>query len=558
MGPHQRPAREESHLTAQGQPTKAAAEDARWPAAVAAGVAALLLFTQLGHVALWQDEAATAVLGRRLFEHGRPLAWDGRNLITMDHFLPAPLDEVRRRASSAEAAIEHAVAQHEFRADTAWTGQPWGQFVVAGASIAAFGSTTLAARVPFALAAVLAVWLFVRMILRETGRRDLAFAAAALLLANAYWLLHMRQCRYYALSALMLLVTVAAFLRWRDGRRFGATGFVAAAWTYFQVDYGSFWPSMVALFGYAAFAGGFAAARLRPLAGVGVAVLAAVAPWVLYYELPERFQESTLTFATRLAGHLHLLDRYVLALPVALAATFAFLWIRSRLPPGLRRLLALALLLLGLQFVWVAATTVSPFLRYQIQLVPFASLLAAWLAWAALGDGGAARRAGGAALLAVLALTPWLSWPLGVLLDRVETAPLRPELRIVAHELTSERPDPNRDVIEWARERGEPGDEILVTYEDAPFIYYTDFRVRGGIAAFRVLDESGTPPRLAVLRHAPFLHHPVFRSALSRGRWRMARVPTPDALWGNNPDPAGHYWNLPRNPAGVQVAIRDD
>jgi hypothetical protein len=527
-------------------------------------LAGLLLFAQLGSVALWQDEAATAVLGRRLFEHGRPLAWDGRNLITMDHFLPAPLDDVRRRASSAEAAIAHAVAQGEFRADTAWTGQPWGQFLVAGASITAFGSTTLAARVPFALAAVLAVWLFVRLILRETGRRDLALAAAALLLANAYWLLHMRQCRYYALSTLMLLVSVAAFLRWRDGRRFGAAAFVAAGWAYFQVDYGSFWPAMAALFGYAAIAEGFAWARLRPLLVTGAALLAAVAPWVFYYELPDRFQESTLEFGTRLVGHVQLLDRYVLALPVALAAPIVFLRRRASLAPGLRRLLAIALLLLPIQLLWIGATTVHPFLRYQVQAVPLACLLGAWLCWDALPAGAGsvlARRAAGGALLAVLGLTPWLSLPLASALGRGTSeawSVLRPELGVLARELTGRRPDPNRDAIAWIQARTEPGDEILVTYEDAPFIYYTDLRVRGGIAAFRVLDEDAPQPRFAVLRQAPFLHQTVFRAALSRGRWRMERIPTQGAVWGNNPDPAGQYWNLPRDPAGIRVAIRVD
>jgi hypothetical protein len=525
--------------------------------------AALLLFANLGAVYLWQDEAATAVLGRRMLQHGKPLAYDGVNLITMDHVLPEAPDAVRRRAADPAAVIAHAVRQHEFRPDTTWTGQPWGQFLVAGLSIAAFGSTTLAARAPFALAGLLAVLLFWRLVLRESGRRDLALAALALLLLNVYWILHLRQCRYYALSSLLLLASVAAFLRWRDGRRLGAALFVAAGWGYFQVDYGSFWPSMAALFGWAALSERFAWPRLRAILATGLVLLLAVLPWVFYYELPERFQESTLAFATRLAGHARLFDRYVLALPLALAAAAAFAALRVRLAPRLRRLLALALALVGLQLVWITLTTPHPFLRYQIQIVPLACLLAAWTAWDAVGGGPAAprvRRAAGVALLAVLALTPWASVPFGRLAPPAagseRAALLRPELAILARELFTQRPDPNRDVIEWIRARAAPGDEILVTYEDVPFLFYTDLRVRGGIAAFRVLDAAEPPPRFAVLRSAPFLHHALFREALAGQRWEMQRVPTPDAVWGNNPDPAGQYWNLPRDAEGVRVAVR--
>lgn len=524
-----------------------------------AAAATLVLFANLGAVYLWQDEAATAVLGRRLLTHGKPLAYDGRNLITMDHFLPDAPDAVRARAASAEAAIAHAVAGHEFRADTAWTGQPWGQFLVAGLSLAAFGQTTLAARVPFAAAALVAVLVLLRLVLRETGRRDLALAAVGLLLLNAYWILHVRQCRYYALSSLALLLVLAAFLRWRDGRRFGAPLFVGAGFLYFQVDYGSFWPSLAALFGYAAWCERRRPERLRPILATGLALAALVAPFVLYYELPERFQTSLLAFGPRLAGHAHLLDRYVLALPLGLAAAGGFFGLRARLAPGPRRLLALALLLVPLHFAWIALTTPHPFLRYQIQLVPLGALLAAWVALDLVGGGpraSRARRAAGALTLLVVAFTPILSLPLSSLLPGAapSAAWLRPELGILTRELTSQRPDPNRDVIEWIAARAAPGDAILVSYEDVPFMFYTDLEVRGGIAAFRVLDESAKPPRFAVLRQAPFLHREVFREALARGRWRMERVPTPDAVWGNNPDPLGQYWNLPRNPAGVQVA----
>jgi hypothetical protein len=302
--------------------------------------------------------------------------------------------------------------------------------------------------------------------------------------------------------------------------------------------------------------------QVRPILATGLALLAAVAPFIFYYELPERFQSSLLAFTTRLAGHAHYLDRYVLALPLALAAAGVFFALRARLAPGLRRLLALALLLVPLHFAWIALTTPHPFLRYQIQLVPLGALLAAWVALDVVGGGpraSRARRTAGALALYVVAFTSLLSAPFASLLPGAAPAGaawLRPELGILTRELAGERPDPNRDVIEWIAARTHPGDAILVSYEDVPFMFYTDLEVRGGIAAFRALDESAQPPRFAVLRQAPFLRHEVFREALARGRWRMERVPTPDAVWGNNPDPVGQYWNLPRNPAGVQVAER--
>jgi hypothetical protein len=42
------------------------------------------LVHRLDHRFLWQDEAMTAVLGERLMKFGRPMGYDGKNLITMD------------------------------------------------------------------------------------------------------------------------------------------------------------------------------------------------------------------------------------------------------------------------------------------------------------------------------------------------------------------------------------------------------------------------------------------------------------------------------------------
>src|SRR5574342_446389 len=209
--------------------------------------ASALLLWRLGAVYLWQDEAATAVMAERMLRYGKPLAYDGRNVITMDSFVDEDPSTVGQRTGSAEAALRYLVARGDFRADTTWVGQPWGQFVAAAASLGLLGHGTVQGRLPFALAALATGLLLYLLAARVFEDRALATLAAALLVANAFWILHSRQCRYYALSSLLLLLSVAAFLRWQRGARWGVPLFVLTAWLYFQADFGSFFPSVALL-----------------------------------------------------------------------------------------------------------------------------------------------------------------------------------------------------------------------------------------------------------------------------------------------------------------------
>ena len=83
-------------------------------------LAAPLLLVNLGNHYLWQDEAQTAVISRTILDHGIPLGFDGRNLF------------------SQELGIEYGD-------DYVWKWHAWLSFYVCAASLALFGSTTLAA-----------------------------------------------------------------------------------------------------------------------------------------------------------------------------------------------------------------------------------------------------------------------------------------------------------------------------------------------------------------------------------------------------------------------------
>jgi 4-amino-4-deoxy-L-arabinose transferase-like glycosyltransferase len=110
--------------------------------------------------------------------------------------------------------LQYLIGRRDFKSDYAWIGQPWGQFFIAGISLAIFGHDTVPARLPFACAGfltVLSLYLFTRAL--SLGR-TVAGVASLLLLGNVYWILHARQCRYYALSSLLLLLAAWAWTRW--------------------------------------------------------------------------------------------------------------------------------------------------------------------------------------------------------------------------------------------------------------------------------------------------------------------------------------------------------
>lgn len=521
----------------------------------------VLLFWRLGAIYLWQDEAATAVMAERMLAHGRPLAYDGRNVITMDVIVEDNPHTLSSRAADPEEALRYYVARGDFRADGTWVNQPWGQFVAAAASLAVLGHGTAAARLPFAAAALATVLLLYLLALRTLRDRWVATAAAALLVANAYWILHARQCRYYALSSLALLASVIAFERWQRGGRWGAPLFVLAGWVLFQCDFGTFFPAMAVL---AAAAAASRWPRLgNPMAVFG-ALGAAVAPFAWYYGILSRVRQPFATLEKRVVGALFNVNQYVVAFPILLLAAWLAWRHRAELDAAARRVLFVAIAMIVALLVWVPAVVPWPSHRYVVQLTPFAALLTAWTAARAARSLARLRppwahRAVATLLVIAVASTGLLSAPAAYALTSDEAIAhwrfhvlWRSELGTMLSEVFRDRPDPNREVIEALAPRLRSGDEILVNYEDIPLMFYTQARIRGGVPAFRLEDRSSPPPRFLVVRRSvSFVHWPAFRKEWERYTWREVPAQAPDVPWGNNPDPTA----MPLQRAQGVVAI---
>ncbi len=517
-------------------------------------IAAVLLLWGLSNKYLWQDEAATAVLSQRMLQFGRPLAYDGVNLITIDYFKTEEPASIAQRTTDPQAAVQYYIHRGDYKADTSWRFQPWGQFVVTAISLKTLGSTTLAARLPFALAGIATVLLLYRFVLANFGNPLMALLAALFLVFNAYWILHARQCRYYSLSCLFLMITLMAYARWQWGGRWGAAAFVLAAWCWFQVDYGTFWPVMLVLFVDA-----FVAERhnlWRP-ALVGTVLAVAIAPFLYYFELWRRKATPVGIWSDRFSANLFDINEYVAPLMIVFAAIALLVWRWPSLAAAERRLVAIASVTILAFTLWVPLAAPVSFLRYVIILAPLGCLLAAWVLVQSCGP-----RTGLAWLgAAILIVTPWMSKPLHLLISPprwfVHARFVRPELRIMGTEVFGHRPDPNRIVIEWLKQNASPSDEILINYEDVPLMFYLPNPIRGGVAAFRAEDDAKVRPEFVILRRSvPFLHWPVYRRELGRYQWsEVTSVRAPDIIWGNNPDPVSEARDPAKAPT-IYIARR--
>jgi hypothetical protein len=500
--------------------------------AVIVTLAAILLFWNLTAKDLWQDEAATAVLASRMLKFGRPVAYDGVNLLTIDIYDDQDDATISRRTKDPKTAIDYYIQEGEFKRDYTWIWQPWGLFAIAAVSIKILGQTTLAARLPFALAGLATVPLLYRFVRKQFDSLPMAAISALLLVLNSYWILCARQCRYYSVSSLFLVLTLLAYAHWQWGGR-GPAAFIAAAWCWFQVDYGTVLPVLAVLFLDSALANRRALWRT---VRTGLILAVTLAPFVWFYELWHRAPKSEYTWNFRFRQDLFNMNEFVVLVLLVAAFLVARRW--KSLADAERRMVAVTCGIIVAFTLWIPTVTYHSFIRYAVMVIPIGALLTAWVLVRISGP--LLRLAWLAA--ALLVVTPWLSVPLrGIGLPPVfwrGNAAFRVELKQLATEVFGHPPDPNRLVIDWLRQHSTPSDEILINYEDIPLMYYLPNPIRGGIAAFRVEDDSIAPPRFLVLRQSvPFTHWPQYYREVLRYNWNILPLKVPDVIWGNSPDP---------------------
>lgn len=463
-------------------------------AALVAAAALTLHLRGLGASALWQDEAETAVLAQRVLARGLPYVDDGRNLVSQNHGRDADVRGV-------------------------WNYSPWLALYAAAAGLAALGPTASAARLPFALCALGALVLLHRLSRRWSGSEGVAAAAVLLTLASVPWLLHARQCRWYALGSLCALYLWWSYENFLADRPRARLHVVFASTALFHANFLVFF----------AVAGGVvvhflaAEARRRPAVRADLRAAAALffllAPPIAYYGVFARAGGGGGVPVSRWGNLRELawgLDAHVFPfLAMALA-----LW-AARGRERLRR--PLALLAGG-----AATLVLAPhfFFRYLVVFIPLAAHVLAETG-AFLGE---RRRWALAAFAAALLATNVLSagfW-----------GGVRPFLKTDLADFAAELREPPADTVLAAAARmsreSKPGDLALVSYPDLSFMFHTPLRVVGGAQGASAVRADEV--RWVVVRsEAEKSSFP-----LDWSRFEPVVLDVPNGPWGNRPDPGLH------------------
>ena len=506
-----------------------------WPFAIVALIAAVFIFTNLGRDYLWEDEGDTAALASNILKFGVPKAWDGAAFLDSDHGARLNRDLVM---------VTH----------------PWVQYYLTAGSFGIFGQNTFAARFPFAAASWMSI-LFVYVFLwRTTASRLTAFSAAALLTVSVQFLLYARQCRYCALSMLLICWLFWSFFKMKSAR--DCVSFVLAAALLFHTHPYGLAPAVALCALGLVYRPFIAQRRWVWFAAPAIAIL--TLPWLALSSLSSSGSELNTT-AARSIGEF--VERCVQAFIESTSVTpligsvillgFGFVWMRlHRKPPSpisespapaerstspvnmneVSIVLATfaSLLLYGFgtaitqssDSLWLAG------MRYASPVLPLVAMVAS-IAIIKVSRGRMLIWLGLMLIFGFTKLaqiTPWVAWNPSGLIRLGEYSvgahvPVKIIDRFIGSGLTKFVRDLYRDnpgtvetSCKYLRENAKPGDILIVNYGMEPAYFYTRLPQAMGIQknypVYQRARELGLPEFVFGPDHA---HWIVWRSAWETG-----------------------------------------
>ena len=468
-------------------------------------LAGVILFTNLGNVYLWQDEAETAVLSANTLRFGIPRAFDGINLITNIY--------------SDDCIYK------------GWRYTPWLQFYLTALSFRLLGENTFAARFSFAVFGLVSLILCYLLAQRLFQNRLVSRMSVAFMLFSAPFFLYMRQCRWYSLSVFFTLWLLISYLDLIKKKRFSAWCFVLSGIFLFHSNYGVFFPVLGSVcFHYILFHRKDIELRkmLYILFGIGIFTV----PFMLYFVNLECGGQMTYL---RTKGHLEFyvrtLNKYLFPLVFLFLSSIVFSFFRKKVFPILGHPLGKSRLwLLPLVFIFTIVFLVflaeERQLRYAIHLLPLSCIIMGLLiaGWLKLN-----------VILAALffAITCFTnSFHTGSPFAKKLWIPLKD----IVYELTHDYDGPTEGIVKFLNKNAKPGDTVKLIMGDYAVIFYTDLKVDNE----NFIAE--TFPEWIIVRNdwIPFKNLSARYRKRIELEYQKIELEYPDIMWENRPDPGYH------------------
>jgi len=570
-------------------------------------VSAILIFTNLGGMYLWQDEAETALLSMNTLRYGYPRVWDGKNLVTQ---------AAKGRFYNREyVQIEH----------------PWLPYYLTAASFWAFGASPFTARLASALVGLFAVFLLYRVSRLMFGE-EIAIIATLSLVFSVVFLLFVRQSRQYGFMIFATIWWVYAYWGMRRQRRFALAHLVGSGAMMFHCLFTLFFTiALGTALHFLLFA--FDRRLLKTLVvGAGLIGLITV-PWAWYTGMVGRYlpvtrsqalysfkdyvtninlylfplwlplvtipswgrRGSTIWWVVGSTAYIGLITAFVwpsaatysITLGIVLAVTVGGLVL---LHPHRKNehanFAALCILMVMTTVLCLAFLSAYRFFRYLVPFIPvFAVLIGLIIARLRVRSAPLAyslfgvllfTNVGGIAPYAFVRHLPFraehlapvaslFSAALGQDVHRVTTVEhialrLRetdnairatPQVQVplweYLYELTHEYNGPIEGICRYLVAHARPTDLVMVNYEDLPIMFHTGMRVVGFL---QPLPPDPAPDWVIIRRDPPWDRE--YYERISRGYERIV-IDYPDIPWENMPDPRYHKFRTVQNADRVVV-----
>lgn len=439
-----------------------------WPIIILLIIAGFLIFKGLDNKSLWKDEGETAVLAKNTLKYGFPNAYDGRYFVV-------------------GAGGQHDAKQIGNYWLEAW--HPWLQYYLGAAGFFLFGESNFSARLPFALAGLITVWLTYLLAREVFGSKKLGLLTCLLMITSPYILFHFRQVRYYSLGMLFVVLTILFYFRFLKSKNSKSTLFLALSlfFLYLSVDAIALILLLVMFIHYFAIGRKMFQRKIYPKdLTIIILLILSLIPWYLFryriklnpiYMLPENL------FYFLLA-----INNYLFPFILILAIPIIFLF-RKKVNFSKEHLsgISFILILLLVGLLSISESPLKPAIRHLTPFAPFILLLLGYLIYCFFKI----NRLVGLLIIVLLLFTNIFNLPINFLsykiapsvikknkitefldfpLSKTVYLPIWDYLREIHHS----EADKTKAFAEYLVKHAKPDDKIFASLNNHVFYFYTN------------------------------------------------------------------------------------